>query len=193
MINEIEKQTDYLFVFNVKDINIKRNVKVNAKDKAVNEVLNDIFKDTGIRHAIEGKNIMLINSTDKEKGAQQKDFLVTGIVKDENGEPIIGANIQVVGKSAGTITDMNGRFSISASANSTLQITYIGYQTQPVNIGEQRNIKIILKEDNAQLDEVVVVGYGTQKKSDLTGSNASIKASEIKNLPVYSVEEALQG
>mgnify|MGYP006922448529 CR=1 FL=1 len=87
VINEIEKQTDYLFVFNVKDINIKRNVKVNAKDKAVNEVLNDIFKDTGIRHAIEGKNIMLINSTDKEKGAQQKDFLVTGIVKDENGEP----------------------------------------------------------------------------------------------------------
>lgn len=78
VINEIEKQTDYLFVFNVKDINIKRNVKVNAKDKAVNEVLNDIFKDTGIRHAIEGKNIMLINSTDKEKGAQQKDFLVTG-------------------------------------------------------------------------------------------------------------------
>lgn len=78
VINEIEKQTDYLFVFNVKDINIKRNVKVNAKDKAVNEVLNDIFKDTGIRHAIEGKNIMLINSTDKEKGAQQKDFFSYG-------------------------------------------------------------------------------------------------------------------
>ncbi|UVV53472.1 carboxypeptidase-like regulatory domain-containing protein [Bacteroides thetaiotaomicron] len=194
VINEIEKQTDYLFVFNVKDINIKRNVKVNAKDKAVNEVLNDIFKDTGIRHAIEGKNIMLINSTDKEKGAQQKDFLVTGIVKDENGEPIIGANIQVVGKSAGTITDMNGRFSISASANSTLQITYIGYQTQTVNIGEQRNINIILQEDNAQLDEVVVVGYGTMKKKDLTGSVTGL-LKETNLLPVVppNFPQALQG
>lgn len=193
VINEIEKQTDYLFVFNVKDINIKRNVKVNAKDKAVNEVLNDIFKDTGIRHAIEGKNIMLINSTDKEKGAQQKDFLVTGIVKDENGEPIIGANIQVVGKSAGTITDMNGRFSISASANSTLQITYIGYQTQTVNIGEQRNINIILQEDNAQLDEVVVVGYGTMKKKDLTGSVTAVKGDELAARRTTQLSTALQG
>lgn len=193
VINEIEKQTDYLFVFNVKDINIKRNVKVNAKDKAVNEVLNDIFKDTGIRHAIEGKNIMLINSTDKEKGAQQKDFLVTGIVKDENGEPIIGANIQVVGKSAGTITDMNGRFSISASANFTLQITYIGYQTQTVNIGEQRNINIILQEDNAQLDEVVVVGYGTMKKKDLTGSVTAVKGDELAARRTTQLSTALQG
>lgn len=193
VINEIEKQTDYLFVFNVKDINIKRNVKVNAKDKAVNEVLNDIFKDTGIRHAIEGKNIMLINSTDKEKGAQQKDFLVTGIVKDENGEPIIGANIQVVGKSAGTIVDMNGRFSISASANSTLQITYIGYQTQTVNIGEQRNINIILQEDNAQLDEVVVVGYGTMKKKDLTGSVTAVKGDELAARRTTQLSTALQG
>lgn len=193
VINEIEKQTDYLFVFNVKDINIKRNVKVNAKDKAVNEVLNDIFKDTGIRHAIEGKNIMLINSTDKEKGAQQKDFLVTGIVKDENGEPIIGANIQVVGKSAGTITDMNGCFSISASANSTLQITYIGYQTQTVNIGEQRNINIILQEDNAQLDEVVVVGYGTMKKKDLTGSVTAVKGDELAARRTTQLSTALQG
>ena len=193
VINEIEKQTDYLFVFNVKDINIKRNVKVNAKDKAVNEVLNDIFKDTGIRPAIEGKNIMLINSTDKEKGAQQKDFLVTGLVKDENGEPIIGANIQVVGKSAGTITDMNGRFSISASANSTLQITYIGYQTQTVNIGEQRNINIILQEDNAQLDEVVVVGYGTMKKKDLTGSVTAVKGDELAARRTTQLSTALQG
>ena len=166
---------------------------MNAKDKAVNEVLNDIFKDTGIRHAIEGKNIMLINSTDKEKGAQQKDFLVTGIVKDENGEPIIGANIQVVGKSAGTITDMNGRFSISASANSTLQITYIGYQTQTVNIGEQRNINIILQEDNAQLDEVVVVGYGTMKKKDLTGSVTAVKGDELAARRTTQLSTALQG
>lgn len=136
---------------------------------------------------------MLINSTDKEKGAQQKDFLVTGIVKDENGEPIIGANIQVVGKSAGTITDMNGRFSISASANSTLQITYIGYQTQTVNIGEQRNINIILQEDNAQLDEVVVVGYGTMKKKDLTGSVTAVKGDELAARRTTQLSTALQG
>lgn len=124
---------------------------------------------------------------------QQKDFLVTGIVKDENGEPIIGANIQVVGKSAGTITDMNGRFSISASANSTLQITYIGYQTQTVNIGEQRNINIILQEDNAQLDEVVVVGYGTMKKKDLTGSVTAVKGDELAARRTTQLSTALQG
>ena len=119
--------------------------------------------------------------------------LPINLVKDENGEPIIGANIQVVGKSAGTITDMNGRFSISASANSTLQITYIGYQTQTVNIGEQRNINIILQEDNAQLDEVVVVGYGTMKKKDLTGSVTAVKGDELAARRTTQLSTALQG
>lgn len=88
---------------------------------------------------------------------------------------------------------MNGRFSISASANSTLQITYIGYQTQTVNIGEQRNINIILQEDNAQLDEVVVVGYGTMKKKDLTGSVTAVKGDELAARRTTQLSTALQG
>lgn len=131
VINEIEKQTDYLFVYNVNEVNLQRTIQVNAENKSVAEVLNKVFEGTNIYYAMEGKNIMLMSRTKENQSANQTNK-VTGVVKDTNGETIIGANVTVKGQSIGTITDIDGRFVIDAPANAVLQITYIGYIAQEV-------------------------------------------------------------
>lgn len=192
VISEIEKQTDYLFVYNVNEVNLKRNVKVNAQNKSVAEVLNKVFEGTDIYYAMEGKNIMLMSKAKDGEVAQQANK-VTGIVKDTNGEPIIGANVTVKGQSIGTITDINGRFVLDAPKNAVLQITYIGYVSQEVKVSGNKELNVVLKEDTETLDEVVVIGYGSIKKSSLTNAVSKMNASAMKDRPMSRPESALQG
>ena len=121
--------------------------------------------------------------------------VIKGTVNDEAGDPIIGATVKVLGgvKSNGTITDSNGNFSISATSNATLSVSYVGYITQEVPVSGKNNLKITLKEDITTLNDVVVIGYGVQKKSDLTGAVASVKGDDIKNLSTSDAGAALQG
>ena len=118
---------------------------------------------------------------------------ITGTVNDESGEPIIGASVKVQGTKTGAITDFNGNFSVQADANATLQISYIGYITATVKANGRNNITVTLKEDAQTLNDVVVIGYGVQKKSDLTGAVASVKGDEIKNLSTTDAAAAMQG
>ena len=192
VISEIEKQTDYLFVYNVNEVNLKRNVKVNAQNKSVAEVLNKVFEGTDIYYAMEGKNIMLMSKAKNGEVAQQANK-VTGIVKDTNGEPIIGANVTVKGQSIGTITDIDGRFVLDAPKDAVLQITYIGFTSQDVKIGNKKEIVVTLTEDTETLDEVVVVGYGTQKKVNLTGAVGNVSMKDIGDRPITNAGNALQG
>ena len=192
VISEIEKQTDYLFVYNVNEVNLKRNVKVNAQNKSVAEVLNKVFEGTDIYYAMEGKNIMLMSKAKDGEAAQQANK-VTGIVKDANGEPVIGANVMVKGQSIGTITDIDGRFVLDAPKDAVLQITYIGYVSQEVKVSGNKELNVVLKEDTETLDEVVVIGYGTAKKSDLTGATAQIKPEALTSSVVGNALESLQG
>ena len=192
VISEIEKQTDYLFVYNVNEVNLKRNVKVNAQNKSVAEVLNKVFEGTDIYYAMEGKNIMLMSKAKNGEVAQQANK-VTGIVKDTNGEPIIGANVTVKGQSIGTITDIDGRFVLDAPKDAVLQITYIGYVSQEVKVSGKKELNVVLKEDAETLDEVVVVGYGTMKKTDLTGAVMQVKTNDIKSVTTGNPLQALQG
>ena len=192
VISEIEKQTDYLFVYNVNEVNLKRNVKVNAQNKSVAEVLNKVFEGTDIYYAMEGKNIMLMSKA-KDGEAVQQANKVTGIVKDANGEPVIGANVMVKGQSIGTITDIDGRFVLDAPKDAVLQITYIGYVSQEVKVSGKKEINVVLKEDTETLDEVVVIGYGTAKKSDLTGATTQIKPEALTSSVVENALESLQG
>ena len=120
-------------------------------------------------------------------------FLATGKVLDGNNEPLVGATIKVVGASTGTITNADGHFSIQCNNNSTLEISYVSYVTQQVKAG--KNITVVLKEDAKMLQETVVVGvgYGTMRKSDLTGAIASINAKDLKKGVITSTEQLLQG
>ena len=188
VINEIEKQTEYLFVYDVDEVDMKRNVNVNAQNQPVAEVLDKVFDGTGVYYAMEGKNIMLM-----KKNAQQQDNKVTGVVKDANGDPIIGANVTVKGESIGTITDIDGRFILNAPSDAVLQITYIGYVAQDVKIDNRKEVVVTLVEDTETLDEVVVVGYGMQKKVNLTGSVGNVSLDDLGNRPITNASNALQG
>ncbi|TRX44555.1 TonB-dependent receptor [Bacteroides sp. HF-5092] len=118
---------------------------------------------------------------------------IKGVINDEQGETIIGASVIVKGEDTGTTSDMDGRFSLEAPEGATLVISYIGYHTQEVKVRKRSLLHIVLKEDNQLLDEVVVVGYGTVKKSDLTGSVSGVSNRQYKNQPVQRVENILQG
>ncbi|MBO7128219.1 MAG: carboxypeptidase-like regulatory domain-containing protein, partial [Prevotella sp.] len=119
--------------------------------------------------------------------------IIRGTVNDEAGEPIIGATVKVQGTNTGAITDFNGNFSVEAASNATLNVSYVGYVTQRVPVGGKNNLVITLLEDNTTLNDVVVIGYGVQKKSDLTGAVASVKGDDIKNLSTSDAGAALQG
>ena len=122
-----------------------------------------------------------------------QDKTLTGTIVDETGEPMIGVSVLVKGTNTGTVTDFNGKFLLNVSPSSVLVISYIGYQTQEIKVGNQKNLSVALKPDNQVLDEVVVVGYGTVKKRDLTGAVASVKSEDILRMPTSNVVEAIQG
>lgn len=123
----------------------------------------------------------------------QQQGVVKGTVIDEQGETIIGANVKVVGTTVGTITDLNGMFSVNAPVGAKLEISFIGYVTQVVTVPANKNLKVTLKEDSELLDEVVVIGYGTQRVKDLTGAATNVKMEDIPDLPGTSILDALSG
>ena len=118
---------------------------------------------------------------------------VKGTVLDESGEPVIGASVKVVGSRGGGVTDANGHFTVQAAGNAQLEISYVGYTTQKVNVSGRQNVQVTLLEDVNSLDDVVVIGYGVQKKSDLSGAVASVSGDAIKNLATEDAGAALQG
>ena len=144
-----------------------------------------------MKYSVLEKKIIL--STEIVQGIQQGQIKATGIVKDANGEPIIGANVIVKGQSTGTITDIDGRFVLDTPKDAVLQITYIGYVSQEVKVSGKKELNVVLKEDTETLDEVVVVGFGTQKKVNLTGAVGLATAKELESRPVTSATQALQG
>ena len=118
---------------------------------------------------------------------------VTGTIIDSTGDPVIGANVLEVGTTNGVITDIDGNFRLMVQPNAKLQISFIGYITQVITVGNQNNIKVTLKDDAQALDEVVVVGYGSMKKNDVTGSLSSVSADKLAARGALRIEDALQG
>lgn len=192
ILNEIENQTDYLFIYN-NQVDINKITSVKVKNEAVAQVLDRILSGTGINYELEGTHIILTTEAIKDLHAQQQAKTVTGTVTDVSGEPIIGANIRIKGTTTGTITDIDGNFSIEAEPQSVIEVSYIGYLTQETVINNQKSIRFLLKEDTKTLDEVVVIGYGVQKKADLTGSVANIYTEKLNTQSNANIGQALQG
>lgn len=192
ILNEIENQTDYLFIYN-NQVDINKITSVKVKNEAVAQVLDKILSGTGINYELEGTHIILTTEAIKDLHAQQQAKTVTGTVTDVSGEPIIGANIRIKGTTTGTITDIDGNFSIKAEPQSVIEVSYIGYLTQETVINNQKSIRFLLKEDTKTLDEVVVIGYGVQKKADLTGSVANINTEKLNTQSNANIGQALQG
>lgn len=193
ILTEIESQTDYLFIYN-NQVDVNKMVSVKTKNQPVSTVLKDLLNNSGIGFAMEGTHIVL-SKTDNATihATQQQSRKIEGIILDSNGDPVIGANVVVKGSTNGTVTDIDGRFSVEAETGSVLNISYIGYLTKEMPVGNQTNIRIILLEDTKILDEVVVIGYGTQKKADLTGSVANINTEKLNTQSNANIGQALQG
>lgn len=190
VLEEIESQTDYLFVYN-NQVNVDRKVSVKADRTPVYQVLSNLFDNSDIQFSMEGTHIIL--SRAEVPGVQQQTHTVKGTVVDEQGEPIVGANILEKGTSNGTITDLDGNFVLNTAPDATLSVTYIGYMAKEVPVNNQTQLRIPLLEDTQNLDEVVVVGYGTVRKADLAGSVAVLDNKAFKDQPIKQVSDALQG
>ncbi len=190
---QIEKQTDYLVVFSNSEVDIDEVIHLDKKSNKVADYLQEAFENKALNYEFENNYIIL-----SKKGIigeiQQTARKITGTVTDERGETIIGANIIEKGTTNGVVTNIDGEFSISIKDNATLQISYIGYITQEIVIRNQTSVSVILREDSQALDEVVIVGYGVQKKVNLTGSVSSVNfADQAETRPVTNVSSALAG
>lgn len=199
ILDNIEEQTDYLFVYN-KYVNVNRKVSIDKKKGSLQEVLNILFEGTDIKYTVDGSYIILSARNTGEGNGKvtlkeaRQGRVVSGIVKDMAGEPIIGANIVVKGsKSLGTVTDTDGKFTLEIENGKILLVSYIGYNTKEISIGSESFIEIRLSEDTHKLEEVVVVGYGSQRKTTLTGAVSAINNQEIVTTKNESVKNMLTG
>lgn len=198
ILREIEEKSAYYFLYNNKLINVDRKADINVKDESIANVLNQLFNADKVEYEVKGSQIILhplgMNQIVSESAAlQQQKKQITGNVTDKQGEPIIGANIVETNTANGTITDIDGNFTLNVNNNASIQVLYIGYLTQEIKTAGRTRFDIVLQEDALTLDEVVVVGYGTQKKVNLTGAVSSVGGNELSKRMVGQTSMALQG
>lgn len=190
LVKEIETQTDYLVVFRDQDVDVNKTVSFRKKSAKISDYLEQVAESTGIGYRFENNYITLVQ---KSQSVTQNKKKISGKIVDSTGEPVIGANIVEKGTTNGTITDLNGNFTLEVSSKSILLVSYIGYAPQEVTVGNLQSINVKLREDTEMLDEVVVVGYGTQKKSDVTTAVASVSSENLKNRAAVNFGEAMAG
>lgn len=188
---KIEKASKYKIAYNSSQLNANRSVTLSKKSDDVFGILTQLLKGTNCTYELEG-NYIIIKPQQKTQTSGKK-VKVRGVIKDETGEPIIGATVRVKGQSEGTVSDFDGNFTLDVTDGNTLQISYIGYQTQEFAVGKQHHFSIVLEEDKKILNEVVVIGYGTQKKGDITSSVGSVKSEDFTAGAINDAGQLIQG
>jgi len=199
VFNKIESITDYKFVFKDKDVDYKKNVSIKATKEELSDVLKKLFANTKIGFSLNGKQIILIPknqevsiSTNSIINTQQ--IKISGIIIDENKNPLPGASIVIKGTLKGTETDFNGKFTLDVeSETSIIVVSFLGYSNNEVVVGKETFFEIVLKEDSSQLEEIVVVGYGSQNIEKVANSVSTIKSKDLLSSPIASFEEGLAG
>lgn len=191
IIKQIEKQTDYLFVYNNQKVDLSQRLSFTATKISVAEALNRIFENSDIVYAMEGNNILLMKKFFLFQ--QQKEKQIKGIITDSNGEPIIGANIVEKGTTNGIISDLEGKFSLTVAPTAILLVSYIGYKPIEMKADSRNTYNIVLHEDTKTLDEVIVIGYGTQSRELITTSVSKVDKKVLESIPYSNVASALQG
>lgn len=201
ILKQIEEQTEYVFIFQDQDVNDQLRISIDLKDKTIYEVLNTLFKGTGNSYKITDRQVYITkpkNSTSNSynaKASQQKGMTLKGKIVDTKGEPLIGVSIRLKeNPSIGISTNLDGEFTLSGiTENATLVITYIGMEEVTYKVTNDKFINITMKENIDVLNEVVVVGYGVQKRINLSGSVATVSSKTLENRPVTNAIQALQG
>ena len=189
VLSNIEKQSNYRFLYNNALKSIQQKISIDVHDSDIKDALNNIFSGTDLMYKMLENNLIVVLSASQ----RVQDLQITGKVTGENGEALAGVSITVIGTTRGTATDNSGDFTITVPQNGTLRISYIGYQNQEIKIGGQSVINIQLKPSINTMDQVVVVGYGTQRKIDVTGATATVKGSELVKQQTLTPIQAIQG
>ncbi|MBL4904470.1 MAG: TonB-dependent receptor [Flavobacteriaceae bacterium] len=198
VLNEIGMKTEFKFLFNRKDIDVNKLVSVNVKREKVKNILNNMFLNMSVSYELFDKQIIIKSTPEKIEEhpvnlLNDQQLEIKGTVTDNKGTPLPGVSIVIVGSFNGTETDFDGNYSIKSDEGDILEFSFIGMKTEKIVVGTSTVINVQLKEDLASLDEVVVIGYGKMKRSDLTGSIASVSAKDLKKGVVFSTEQLLQG
>ena len=195
VIREIERVSEYRFFYNEDLQGLDQKISINTNDANIQTVLNEIQRQTSIHYVIKENNQIVLSAGVKSNKTQQvgDNRIIKGTILDATGMPVIGANVVVKGTTNGTITDMDGKFSLEVDKNAILVVSYIGYANQEIKVGNQNTLSITMKEDAEALDELVVVGYGVQKKVNLTAAVETVNSEVLENRPVKSATEMLEG
>lgn len=196
---QIESMSEFRFIYENEKINLDKKISIKTENQSIQSILKEVFEKENVDYEITENNFILINPKNKvirihsQNALQQQKRKITGVITDKEGFPLPGANVVEEGTTNGIITDLEGNFSLEVSDNAVLQISYIGYTTRKIAVNNQNSFAITLSEDLQALEEVVVVGYGTQRKSDLTGSMVVVNSENITDLPASSLQQALVG
>lgn len=194
VLRQIEDASDFDFFYNNSHVDLNRRVSVSAQNSDIFAILKEIFEGTEVRYTVLDKKIILSTQLDASpQGVQQQGNVVKGKVVDANGEPVIGATIREVGTDNGTVTDVDGNFTIKTQADATLEVSFIGYKTQTLKAVTGKELAVKLMEDTEMLDEVVVVGYGTTNKQAITGSVIKADIDTYRDVPTNNIMETLKG
>lgn len=196
VLEELEKKTGYYFLYSGKMIDVNRKISLDVEHQQIKDVLAAIFKNTNVSYTLVDKQIVLSNtktSTTDGTNIKQK-IKITGVVTSASDQqPLPGVTVKVKGTTQGTITDLDGKYTLEVAENSTLVFTFIGFRAIEKGIGDQSVINVALVEDDKSLQEVVVVGYGTVKKKDVTTAVASVSTKDMAERPIVSAAQAIQG
>ena len=202
VLRSIEKQTDYRFFYSKETVNVKVRVSVTVQNEPVAAVLDKVLPPHGISYVINNERIALKQasapsattpSKNKQQVSKGKKITVSGTVTDTKGEPLIGATIKVEGEASGMATDRAGRYEISVPEGARLEFSYIGYQSEKKRVSSAGTLDIELAEDTKMLDEVVVIGYGTIDKKELTSAVSHVSAKDFQSVAATDVSMLIQG
>lgn len=193
VFNSIEEQTDFYFFYNRDQLDDQRIVSVDVENKKVEEVIDELFRGQDIAYKIDGRNILIeVKGASLIQSDQQK--TVSGKVTDSSGQPLPGVTVVVKGTTTGTITDFDGKYTLAnVPGDATLVFSFVGMKSQEVPVAGKANINVTMSEESIGIEEVVAVGYGKMKKSDLTGSLIRANVEAFREMPNINIVQSLQG
>lgn len=185
-MEQLKKSSGYSFVFSSVDVNTQKRVSVSVQNASIEEAVKQILQgQDGLNYEVKGKKIIVQKRTQSSNVRK-----ISGRVVDANNEPVIGASIQVEGTGVGTISDFDGNFTLEAEEGNTLVFSFIGYKKQYIEVKRQRSLSVVMREDSEMLDDVVVIGYGTVSKKELTSAVSHISSKDL--LQIGSGNPAMQ-
>ncbi len=199
VFEEIENQSEFYFLFNYEQINVGKKVDINFKNHKINKVLDYLLEGTDLGYSIKERQIIIAKKAAVNNGRPSSGFVkqaktVSGKVADDSGQPLPGVTVLVKGTTNGAVTNADGEYSIpNVASESILVFSFVGMLTQEIEVGNQSSINVTLEADAIGIEEVVAIGYGTQKRINLTGSVASVSKDFLENKPITSLSSALQG